>query len=238
MTSLAVHELHAGYGRGEVLSDVSFTVPSGAITSVLGRNGAGKSTLLRAISGLLSSVHGRIDLAGENVATLKPAQRTRRGIVHVPEGRHLFPDLTVSDNLRLGAYARGRTAWERTVNEVFELFPRLRERSAQSAGSLSGGEAQMLAVGRGLMSKPKLLLLDEPSLGLAPLVVDRLLEAVTTICTSGVTILLAEQNVRRAMAISTHAVVLERGHVALEGLAEQVSSHSALLSSYLGPEQK
>ncbi len=232
---LAVEGLYAGYGDVAVLRGVSLTVAAGELVAVVGANGAGKTTTLRAVSGLLRPAGGSIRFAGDPIDRLPPHAVVARGLLHVPEGRKIFPSLSVQENLDLGAYlpaVRGRRAERRA--EVYALFPVLAERRRQAAGTLSGGEQQMLAIGRSLMGGPRLLMLDEPSLGLAPLVVDRIFEAVRTINRQGVSVLLVEQDVQRALGLADRAYVLEQGRVALSGAAAELVSRDEIRQAYLG----
>lgn len=232
---LEVAGLHAGYGDLTVLNGVDLVVPRGQVVSVVGANGAGKSTLLRAISGVIRATAGSIVVDGVDVTGVAAHKMIRHDIVMVPEGRKLFPNLTVEENLRLGAFHKGaRVHAKETLQEVFELFPRLVERRNQVAGSLSGGEQQMCAIGRGLMAKPKILMLDEPSLGLAPIVVEQIFGLIKDLSESGLTILLVEQNVADALELSSHASVMEQGEVTLTGTGAELLNDPRLQSAYLG----
>ncbi|WP_019586258.1 ABC transporter ATP-binding protein [Deinococcus apachensis] len=230
---LDVRDLHTRYGRVEALSGVSIQVPAGHIVSVIGANGAGKTTLMNSIMGVLPSA-GELTYAGESLRGVPLEGRVARGISLVPERRDLFASMTVADNLQLGAYSRRRENWRRELEEVYTRFPRLSERRRQLAGTLSGGEQQMLAIGRALMGKPKLLLLDEPSLGLAPLIVRDILGIVRGLRAEGVTVLLVEQNARASLAISDEAYVLETGQVRMHGPAAELARNPELGASYLG----
>lgn len=237
-TVLKVSGLHAGYGRAEVLRGIDIEVNSASVCSVIGPNGAGKSTLLAALMGLLPA-RGGIVFEGEDISGLPLEQRVLRGISLVPEKRELFGSMTVADNLLLGGWrprCQGNGRWRDTLEQVYALFPRLHERQLQLAGTLSGGERQMLAIGRAMMGQPKLLMLDEPSLGLAPRIVGEILETVDRLRASGVTILLVEQNARAALAISQHGYVLETGDVALSGTAASLADDPRVVESYLGAE--
>lgn len=235
MSSLIVKNLSAAYGDLQVLHDISIRVDVGNVVIVLGANGAGKSTLLRSISGQIENIKGSIKFGPQDLAGLGPADIVMEGISQVPEGRRLFPFLTVEDNLRLGAYRlKDRKDIESNLKMVLELFPILHERRHQLAGSLSGGEQQMCAIGRGLASSPKVLLLDEPSLGLAPLLVTLVFKKIEDIRAQGITVLLAEQNVRQALSICDYAYVLESGRILIEGNAEEVSHSRLLEKAYLG----
>ncbi|MFC4638291.1 ABC transporter ATP-binding protein [Deinococcus hohokamensis] len=230
---LEVRELHTRYGRVEALSGVSVTVPQGHIVSVIGANGAGKTTLMNSVMGVLPS-QGDVVYGGESLRGVSLEGRVARGISLVPERRELFASMSVADNLTLGAYTRRRGAWRADLDEVYARFPRLLERRAQLAGTLSGGEQQMLAIGRALMARPRLLLLDEPSLGLAPLIVRDILQIVRGLRESGVTVLLVEQNARASLAISDEGYVLETGQVKLSGPARDLARNPELTASYLG----
>lgn len=234
MSLLEVQGLHAGYGRVEALGGLDLSVDAGQIVSVIGANGAGKSTLMNALMGVLPYT-GSVQYAGESLARLPLEARVERGLLLVPERRELFAAMTVADNLTLGTYARRRhTNLRAELDQVYARFPRLGERRGQLAGTLSGGEQQMLAVGRALMGRPQLLLLDEPSLGLAPLIVREILQIVQGLQNSGVTLLLVEQNARAALAISDYGYVLETGRVTLHGPAADLGRNEALTASYLG----
>lgn len=230
---LTVTDLHTRYGRVEALSGVSLNVPQGHIVSVIGANGAGKTTLMNSVMGVLPS-SGEISYGGESLHGVSLENRVAHGICLVPERRDLFASMTVQDNLTLGAYTRRRTNWKGDLDDVYRRFPRLLERKAQLAGTLSGGEQQMLAIGRALMGKPRLLLLDEPSLGLAPLIVRDILNIVKHLRDEGVTILLVEQNARASLAISDEAYVLETGQVKMSGPAAELARNPELTASYLG----
>jgi branched-chain amino acid transport system ATP-binding protein len=241
---LQVEGLSVRYGKVEALHDGKLTVGAGQIVSVIGPNGAGKSTLLNAIMGALPSTgfaKGMIRYLGEDVSSLSVEKRVSRGMCLVPEKRELFASMTVEDNLVLGAYRRKR-AGERNfldqLDRVFELFPRLKERRKQAAGTLSGGERQMLALGRALMGKPDLLMLDEPSLGLAPLIVKEIFHIVSALRETGVATLLIEQNARAALQISNYGYVLETGELALEGVASELAKDPKVIETYLGLAKK
>ena len=233
---LEIRNLEVGYGRSLILHDISLNVASAGLTTVLGPNGAGKSTLLRAISGVLSVRKGVIKFEGERLDLLQPHQIVRRGVVHVPEGRQIFPDLTVADHLKLGAIAARLPSTRPSVEEfIFNMFPRLKERRTQPAGTLSGGEQQMLAFGRALMAEPRLLLLDEPSMGLAPVLVEQMLVIVQKlIAERSLTVLLVEQNTRLALALANTVYMLENGTIAFAGSAEDAKSSSLIQELYLG----
>jgi len=237
---LNVHDLHAGYGRAEVLHGLNITARAGKVITVIGPNGAGKSTLLNALMGALAS-KGTIEYGGGSVALLSLEERVLRGMALVPETRALFSTMSVEDNLLLGAWRQfrlGAKDSDKELNSVYMLFPRLRERSAQLAGTLSGGERQMLAVGRALMGKPALLMLDEPSLGLAPLVVRSIFATIAALRSTGVTILLVEQNARAALEVADYGYVLEMGEVALHGPAAELASDPRVIETYLGAARK
>ena len=233
---LEVDGLHAGYGRAEVLSGIAIEAAAGSVVAVVGPNGAGKSTLLNALMGVLPS-RGQIRFDGEPVQRLSLEQRVQRGIALVPETRALFATMPVADNLLLGGYRQRRTPRAEQaarLDEIYALFPRLHERQAQPAGTLSGGERQMLAIGRALMGAPRLLMLDEPSLGLAPLVVREIFRIIERLRETGSTILLIEQNARAAMAVADRAYVLETGAIALSGPAAQLAADPRVIETYLG----
>lgn len=231
---LSLHDVQAGYGGKSVLKSVSLTVPKGAIVTLLGANGAGKSTTLKAIVGLVQATAGRIVLDGKPIANRRPDQALASGVALVAEQRELFPSMSVLDNLRLGAYARRDTTQARHDQEsVFDLFPRLRERRSQAARTLSGGEQQMLAIARALMARPRLLLLDEPSLGLAPQLVDEMYRIIRLINSNGSTILLVEQNVALALEAASHGYVMETGAITLQGPAAELAASEAIRASYL-----
>jgi branched-chain amino acid transport system ATP-binding protein len=232
---LEVGGLSAGYGDAIVLRGVAVKVVENTITAVIGSNGAGKTTLMRAISGLLAPRAGAVSFAGESLSGTSAAERVSRGLALVPEGRLIFPDFTVQETLRIGAYcARAREGWRDRMAQIFDLFPQLKERRRQHAGSLSGGEQQMLALGRGLMSAPRLLLLDEPSLGLAPIMADLLFESMCRMQKTGVTICLVEQDVRAALSIANYAYVMERGEVVKEGTAITLLNDPGIRENILG----
>jgi branched-chain amino acid transport system ATP-binding protein len=227
----------AGYGRSPVLQDIDLDVAAGEVVTLIGANGAGKSSTLRTISGLLVARSGEIRFCGDRINGLSPHEIVRRGIVHVPEGRHLFNDMTVRENLLLGGYTKTKAASRRRIEEVFALFPRVKERERQRAGSLSGGEQQMVAIGRGLMAEPKLLMLDEPSLGLAPKLVRQVGDIVTSIRKIGITVLLVEQNARMALNIADRAYILQTGRIILSGRSAALRNNPAVQAAYLGVEQ-
>jgi branched-chain amino acid transport system ATP-binding protein len=233
---LEVSDLHAGYGRAEVLTGLDFSVAQGQVVSVIGPNGAGKSTTLNALMGVLQA-RGRIVFDGEDLTACTLEERVMRGMALVPERRELFGSMPVEDNLVLGGYSAMRRRvpqWRREIERVYALFPRLQERRGQLAGTLSGGERQMLAVGRALMSQPRLLMLDEPSLGLAPLIVREIFATIERLRSEGTSILLIEQNARAALAVSDHGYVLETGAFALQGPAEALAEDPRVIQTYLG----
>ena len=233
---LTIEEVTVYYDKAVALKSVSLQVDDHEFVCLLGANDAGKSTLLKTISGILRPKTGRIILDGEEIHKLKPHQIVKRGIIQVPEGREVFPDLTVYENLRMGAYTRDDAqAVKEDLEFVFDVFPRLKERLTQVAGTLSGGEAQMLAIGRGLLSSPRYLMLDEPSLGIAPLVRDAIFETVQKVYhEKGISILLVEQNAKSALKMSTRGYVLENGEVALEGSGEELFHNDYVKEAYLG----
>jgi len=237
---LNVRDLHAGYGRAEVLHGLTITARAGKVITVIGPNGAGKSTLLNALMGVLQS-RGTVEYDGAPIGLRSLEERVLLGMALVPETRALFGTMSVEDNLLLGAYRQVRLGHKdsaKSLDEVFVLFPRLRERRAQLAGTLSGGERQMLAVGRALMGKPRLLMLDEPSLGLAPLVVRDIFATIAALRATGVTILLVEQNARAALEVADYGYVLEMGEIALEGPAEDLARDPRVIETYLGATRK
>lgn len=231
---LEVAGLTVSYGPIEAVREISFRVAEGTVVSLVGPNGAGKSTTLNAISGVVPVARGRILFQGRDVSRLSPHQRVAQGIVQIPEGRLVLASMTVRENLEMGAYRRPAAEIPAGIAAVEERFPILRERRYSLAGTLSGGEQQMLAIARGLMARPKLLLLDEPSLGLAPLLVQTIFEIVAELRSGGQTILLVEQNARQALSVSSQAYVMENGKIVLEGRAEQLMSDPAVIRSYLG----
>jgi len=231
---LRLDAVEAGYGDLVAVRDVSLEVRAGEVVALIGSNGAGKTTTLRAITGLLPVRRGRVEFEGERLDGLGPAQVVARGIAHVPEARQLFPTMTVRENLELGAARRARRRRSDALDLVFTLFPRLRERQAQLAGTLSGGEQQMCAIGRGLMAAPKLLLLDEPSLGLAPVTVKLIFENLRAINARGTTVLLVEQNVARALELSHRGYVIENGRIVLAGTRAELVQSAHVKRAYLG----
>jgi len=232
---LRLKDVSAGYGSFAALFGISLSVESGEAVGVVGPNGAGKTTLMRVISGLLPPTGGRIELEGDDLAGAPSYRIVAAGIAHVPENRRLFPRLTVEENLRMGAYLlQARKHFAERLDGVYGRFPRLKERRTQLAGTLSGGEQQMVAIGRALMSKPKLLLMDEPSAGLAPRVVDQVFDLVRGIRAEGLTVLIVEQNVRRVLEVVDRAYLLETGHIRLAGSAAELKENAFIRQSYLG----
>ena len=232
---LRVSDLSAGYGRTTILQDLSLHVEAGEIVTIIGANGAGKTTLLRAISGLIRPTAGRIELDGQRIDGLSPAEIVGRGLIMVPEARQLFPVMTVRDNVLMGCYhPAARDGAAQRMEEVLDLFPRVRERLSQMAGSLSGGEQQMVAIARGLMAKPKLLMLDEPSLGLAPIIVQQMFGIVERIAAMGTTVLLVEQKAFHALKIAARAYVIENGHIAIENTGPGLLADPHVKTAYLG----
>jgi branched-chain amino acid transport system ATP-binding protein len=231
---LAVEGLHTGYGGTEILRGVDLAVQPSEIVTVLGANGVGKSTLSRTISGVMRPWRGAIRFKASAIAHERPADIVARGLIHVPEGRRIFPNMTVRENLDMGAYRRGRARRGDNRARVFAIFPRLAERQSQRAGTLSGGEQQMLAIGRGLMAEPELLILDEPSLGLSPLLVEELFALIKAIHAQGMAILLIEQNVVQSLEVAQRAYILDNGRFVLEGPAADIGKDPALKRAYLG----
>jgi branched-chain amino acid transport system ATP-binding protein len=232
---LELDRIDCYYAKVHVLHDVSLKVDRGEIVCIIGPNAAGKTTTLRVIAGLKEASAGHVRYLGEDITRLLPFERVERGLVLVPEGRQIFPKFTVLDNLRMGAYQRpDRGDIGGDLEEVYELFPRLRERVQQRGGSLSGGEQQMLAIGRGLMAKPKCLLLDEPSLGLAPIIVSEIARIIRELAGRGLTIVLVEQNAAMALELADHAYLLESGHVSLRGTAAELQRTDVVRKLYLG----
>ena len=235
MTILEAQHIASGYGELQILWDVSLHLEQGRLTTVVGSNGAGKTTLLRTLMGLLPPWEGRILFEGRDVTRLSPHEKAEIGMILIPEGRQLFTDMTVLENLEMGATPqRARPKMKENLEKVFDLFPRLKERMHQKAGTLSGGEQQMLAIGRGLMGDPVLLMLDEPSLGLAPLLVIELFDIIRKLKEAGLTMLLVEQNVHLALAVSDYAYVLSQGRIEIEGEAETVREMDEVRAAYLG----
>lgn len=232
---LKVEKLSVSYGAINALHEISFNVEQGEIISLIGSNGAGKTTTLHAVSNIIKKRGGKIEFEGEDITNLAPDQIVRRRLIQVPEGRRIFLNLSVRDNLEMGAFTRNDKAGIKAdMEKVFELFPRLKERITQISGTLSGGELQMLAMGRGLMAQPKLLLLDEPSMGLAPILVDEIFEIIQKINKAGTTILLVEQNAFKALSVSNRAYVLETGSITKDGDAKELAKDPAVKEAYLG----
>jgi branched-chain amino acid transport system ATP-binding protein len=235
-TVLSVEDVRTFYGQIEALKGISLHVDEGEIVTLIGANGAGKSTTLNTISGLLTPKHGSIKLLGETISGLPVHQVTAKGVVQVPEGRRIFPRMTVEENLGMGAFLRNKDpeGVKESLETVFELFPRLKERRTQKGGTLSGGEQQMLATARGLMANPKLLMLDEPSMGLAPVIVELIFDIIQKLNRSGITILLVEQNAAMALQVANRGYVLETGKIALEGTGKDLLHNEQVRKTYLG----
>jgi branched-chain amino acid transport system ATP-binding protein len=231
---LEIKALEAGYGETLILRGIDLSVAEGALVAVLGANGAGKTTLNMTISGVVRPRGGEIRFAGQSLAALSPADIVALGLIHVPEGRKNFPNLNVREVLELGSYRRARANRARNLERVFGIFPRLAERTRQAAGTLSGGEQQMLAIGRGLMAEPKLLIMDEPSLGLSPLLVEEMFTLIRRLHADGLTIMLVEQNVAQSLEVADQAHVLENGVITLSGAAQDIAADPELRRSYLG----
>jgi branched-chain amino acid transport system ATP-binding protein len=232
---LAMDDVRASYGDFQALFNITLEIKAGEIVTLIGANGAGKTTTLRVISGLLRSQHGKLLFEGQDISKLPPHEIVIRGVSHVPEGRQLFPHMSVEENLALGAYiSRVRPRLKEAMEEQFELFPRLKERRRQLAGTLSGGEQQMVAIARGLMNAPKLLLLDEPSLGLAPKIVEEVFAKVQQIGKSGLTVLIVEQNVVDGLSISDRGYVVENGGITLQGTPKELLGNQQIREAYLG----
>jgi branched-chain amino acid transport system ATP-binding protein len=237
MTLLELHQLEVAYGGIRAVKGIDLSVPKGELVCLIGTNGAGKTTTLKAIAGLLPVAPDAIRYEGAPIGGMRSFELVRRGLALVPEGRGVFGQLTVEENLAMGAYVRNDTAAvKRDLQHMFSLFPRLAERRSQSAGTLSGGEQQMLAIGRALMSRPKLLLLDEPSMGLAPLMVQKIFDTVLAVAKEGVTILLVEQNARLALEVSSHGYVMETGLITLSGPARELLVDPKVRAAYLGED--
>jgi branched-chain amino acid transport system ATP-binding protein len=237
---LDIRDLHSGYGKAEVLHGIDLHADAGQVITVIGPNGAGKTTLLNTLMGLLPT-RGKMFYRGEDISAFTLEERVMMGIALVPEKRELFGSMTVEDNLELGGFRqmrKGNRQWRSRMDDVYDLFPRLKERRLQEAGTLSGGERQMLAVGRSLMSSPDVLMLDEPSLGLAPLIVKEIFSIIETLRKTGVTIVLVEQNARAALAVADYGYVLEMGEVSLHGPAAELAQDSRVIDTYLGAARK
>lgn len=231
---LLLDGVHAGYAGTEILRGVDFAVHPGEVVTILGPNGAGKSTISRTISGIVRCFRGTIRFKGAAIERETPASIVARGLIHVPEGRRIFPNMTVRENLDLGTYRRARRTRTHNRERVFSIFPRLAERQSQRAGTLSGGEQQMLAIGRGLMAEPELLILDEPSLGLSPLLVEELFALIKSINAQGIALLLVEQNVIQSLEVAQRAYILDNGRFVLEGPAAELGEDPKLKHAYLG----
>lgn len=230
---LEIKDLHVNYGAVHALNGVSMTVKDGEIVSLIGANGAGKTTTLRTITGLEKAASGSITFDGHDLRKTEPSKIITLKLAHVPEGRHIFPQMTVEENLEMGAFT-DPTDMAKTMADVYERFPRLKERKRQLAGTLSGGEQQMLAMGRALMSKPKLLMLDEPSMGLAPILVEQIFDIIRELHAAGTTILLVEQNAQAALSVADRAYVLETGRISLTGTGAELMASDAVRKAYLG----
>ncbi len=230
---LKVDNINVYYGKIHAIKDVSFEVNDGEIVALIGANGAGKSTTLKTVSGIMHSKTGSITFMDENITHIEPHRMVSKGLAHVPEGRRIFLQMSVMENLEMGAYTQGRASSE-DIENIFEKFPRLKERKNQIAGTLSGGEQQMLAMGRALMSHPKLLMLDEPSMGLAPLLVEQIFDIIRQLHADGTTILLVEQNAEMALHIANRAYVLESGRIVLTGTGEELAKSEEIRKAYLG----
>ncbi len=231
---LAIEKLQVAYGKVQALWDVTLEVPDGEIVSLVGANGAGKTTLLKTVSGLLRRQSGSITYDGKHIEEASPPEIVKQGVVHVPEGRKLFPEMTVIDNLLMGAYSIPQSGRPQKLEWVFGVFPVLKDRQKQISGTLSGGEQQMVAIGRGLMAGPKLLMLDEPSLGLAPLLIEEVFRVITEINRLGVTVLLVEQNTQHALTLAHKGYVMELGKIALSGSGSELLANSNIRKAYLG----
>ena len=231
---LKVNDINVYYGSIHAIKGVSFEVKQGEIVTLIGANGAGKSTILKTVSGLLRSKTGSINFLDKNISTVAPHKIVERGLAHVPEGRRIFLQMSVEENLEMGAYTRGGKGVSEDLAKVYEQFPRLKERRKQTAGTLSGGEQQMLAMGRALMSRPQLLMLDEPSMGLAPILVEQIFEIIKSLHKDGTTILLVEQNAQMALSVADRAYVLETGKVTLSGTGEELAQSDEIRKAYLG----
>ncbi|MGP6140677.1 ABC transporter ATP-binding protein [Jeotgalibaca sp. A127] len=235
---LQLTNIKAGYGNIQALKDISLNVPEGKIVSLIGANGAGKTTTMRSITGTLKATSGDILFDGQSIKGLAPHQIVKRGISLVPEGRQILQGMTVLENLEMGAYQRRDGEVQDDLEKIFQQFPILKERMSQLGGTLSGGQQQMLAIGRAIMARPKLLLLDEPSMGLAPLVVQEIFEVIQKVAKTGTTIMLVEQNAKKALSIADYAYVMETGQIVLEGPANEVANDPRVLDAYLGGSKK
>ena len=231
---LDVYNINVWYGNIHAIKGISFTVREGEIVALIGANGAGKSTTLKTISGLLRSKSGSIKFRGEDIMRAAPDKLVKEGLVQVPEGRRIFLEMTVEENLKMGAYTQDKSTIEPNLERVYTYFPRLKERRTQIGGTLSGGEQQMLATARGLMANPKVVMMDEPSMGLSPILVDQIFEIIETMHSEGITILLVEQNAQKALKIADRAYVLETGTVSMEGTGEELLHNDDVRKAYLG----
>ncbi|MFD3826777.1 ABC transporter ATP-binding protein [Streptomyces sp. NPDC058625] len=232
---LEVEDLKVAYGKIEAVKGISFKVEAGEVVTLIGTNGAGKTTTLRTLSGLLKPVGGHIKFNGRSLKKIPAHQIVAHGLAHSPEGRHIFPRMTIEDNLRLGAFLRNdKTGIEKDIQRAYDLFPILGERRKQAAGTLSGGEQQMLAMGRALMSRPKLLMLDEPSMGLSPIMMQKIMTTITELKSQGTTILLVEQNAQAALSLADHAHVMEIGRIVLSGTGQDLLHDQSVRNAYLG----
>jgi branched-chain amino acid transport system ATP-binding protein len=231
---LSVRDLHVYYDAIHALKGISFSVGQGEMVTLLGANGAGKTTTLKTISGLLRPKNGSVELDGRSLQSVEPHEIVRLGVAHVPEGRKIFPRLTVLENLKIGGYTHPARGMDHDIERVFKLFPWMKHRCRQIGGTLSGGEQQMLAIGRALMTRPRMLLLDEPSMGLAPIIVEQIFETIRAINQDGVTVLLVEQNAAMALEISERGYVLETGRIILEGAARDLANNDRVREAYLG----
>ena len=231
---LKVNNINVYYGSIHAIKDVSFEVHKGEVVTLIGANGAGKSTILQTVSGLLHSKTGSVEFLGQNISAVRPDKIVSMGLAHVPEGRRVFLQLTVEENLEMGAYTRPGSEFDASIKDVYERFPRLLERRKQVAGTLSGGEQQMLAMGRALMSKPKIIVMDEPSMGLSPIFVSNIFDIIQTIRETGTTVLLVEQNAKKALSIADRAYVLETGKISLSGKASDLINDASVKKAYLG----
>lgn len=231
---LKVDDINVYYGSIHAIKGISFEVKQGEIVTLIGANGAGKSTILKTVSGLLRSKTGSINFLNKNISSVAPHKIVKQGLAHVPEGRRIFLQMSVEENLEMGAFTQGGKGVDEDLERVYEQFPRLKERRKQTAGTLSGGEQQMLAMGRALMSRPKLLMLDEPSMGLAPILVEQIFEIIKSLHDAGTTILLVEQNAQMALSVADRAYVLETGTITLSGTGEELIRSDEIRKAYLG----